>query len=101
MGERLIALEAIATVGCYYFDTCPIKNDCGRINLDADAGQIPVNQNATDLTQAHADLRQLHKNWSNIKEPVCTRPDNILGGEPIEVIRSSVYFVHRVTESEL
>ncbi len=96
MTERPIALKATGMIGCLYQDWCKAQDICGRLSLDAEIGQVPVDPNAEDLGQARSDLRVLVQEWSDISEPECTRPNNYLHGESVIVYRVGNYVIDGV-----
>ena len=96
MNERPIALKATGMIGCSYADYCKAREACGRLSLDIEIGQVPVDPDAEDLTQANSNLRVLAREWSNVSEPECTRPDNFKKGEPVIVYRVGSYVIDRV-----
>lgn len=96
MTERPIALKATGMIGCSYADYCKTRDVCGRLTLDAEIGQVPVDPEAEDLSQANADLRMLAREWGNVSEPECIRPDNFKKGEPVIVYRVGSYVIDRV-----
>lgn len=96
MNERPIALKATGMIGCSYADFCKAREVCGRLTLDAEIGQVLVDPDAEDLTQANVDLRVLAREWGNVSEPECTRPDNFKKGESVIVFRVGSYVIDRV-----
>ena len=96
MTERPIALKATGMIGCSYADYCNARDVCDRITLDVEIGQVPVAPDAKDLGQADSDLRVLAREWGNVSEPECTRPDNFKKGEPVIVFWVGSYVIDRV-----
>ncbi len=96
MSERPKALKATGMIGCSYGECCKARQICGRLSLDVEIGQVPVDPQAEDLSRANSDLRLLAREWGDVSEPECTRPDNYLKGESVIVYRVGSYVVDRV-----
>ena len=96
MNERPIALKATGMIGCSYQDHCKARKICGRLGLDVEIGQVPVDPDAKDLGQADSDLHVLAIEWGNVSESECIRPDNFKQGEPVIVFRVGSYVIDRV-----
>lgn len=87
-------LAVIGSIFCYYFQDCSAAAICGLNFPDIEVGNVPIDPNAPDLSDAMSEAERIGKKWTNRSTKSCARSDNYWRGErPVPRLR--IYHIKR------